>query len=207
MTPIVLVGPGGHCRSCIDVLEATKQYQIMAVVGREDELGQAVLGHSIGYVDDDIPELARQHGNFLVTVGQIKSNALRVRLFNTIKSAGGHLPSIVSPLAHVASSATLAEGTIVMHLAMVNAAAQVGLNCIVNSRALIEHDAQVGDHCHVSTGAILNGNAIVGQHCFIGSGAIVHQGVTIEHNVIVGSGALVTQGVKAKTLLPSGERW
>ena len=189
MKPIVLVGPGGHCRSCIDVIETTQQFEIVAIVGQPNEVGQEILGYAVTNTDSDMPMLVEKHRNFLITVGQIKSNTIRVKLFGLIKKLGGEFPTIVSPRAHASKHATVGEGSIVMHSAIVNAAATIGENCIINSRALIEHDAQVGNHCHVSTGAIINGGTIVEPDCFIGSGATTREGIVILRGTIVGAGS------------------
>jgi len=76
----------------------------------------------------------------IVTVGQIKSNSLRVKLFTILKDIGYTLPPIISPLAYLSKHATIGEGTIIMHHALVNANAKVGKNCIINTKALIEHE-------------------------------------------------------------------
>lgn len=198
MKPIVLVGPGGHCRSCIDVIESTQQYEIVAVVGQENEVGGEVSGYPISHVDAQLPELVSKYSNFLVTIGQIKSNAIRVKLFETITELGGELPSIVSPTAHVSRTTVLGHGTIVMHMAVVNAEAKVGNNCIINTRCLIEHDAEIGDHCHISTGAIVNGGTTVEANCFIGSGSIIRQAFRIEAGSIIGAGQWIDGKQKNK---------
>ena len=193
MQPIILVGAGGHCRSCIDVIEQTNQYKIAGIVGQAEEQGTAILGYPIELSDDDLPRLAGEGGNFLITIGQIKTNQPRVRLFNLIQASGGQLPAIISPLAYVSKHAQIAAGSIVMHHSIVNAGVQVGLNCIINSKSLIEHDTAIGDHCHISTGAIINGGTTVGDHCFIGSGAVTRHAIQIPAGSLIGAASWVDQ--------------
>ena len=173
---ILLVGAGGHCKSCIDVIEQEGRFQIGGIV---DRLGTNsptdVLGYPLIGTDDDIEKLRANIEYALMTVGQVQSADVRIRLYNRFIELGYRLPVIVSPLAHVSRHANLGEGTIVMHGVTVNAAARVGVNCILNSHCLIEHDAVVEDHCHISTGAIVNGQAAVGSGSFVGSGAVVVQ--------------------------------
>ena len=197
---LILVGGGGHCKSVIDVVEATNQFRIVGIVDTKENLGTEVCGYKIMATDDDIDELVRTYRYFLITVGQIRSSAIRTRLFHRIKSQGGLFPVLIAPTAYVSTHAVLGEGSVIHHHAFVNAGARIGVNCIINTAALIEHDVQIGNHCHVSTAAVVNGNCSVGDHCFIGSQAVVSQGVTISQECLIGAGAVVLTNTPPGTL-------
>ena len=152
---LILVGGGGHCKSVIEVAESAG-YTILGIVDRPEELGKLVLDYKVIGVDDDIPQYVEK-AEFVITVGFIKNPALRIKLYNKVKEAGGKLATIVASTAHVSKYATLGEGTVVMHQAFVNAGAQIGNNVILNTFTNIEHDAVVGDQCHISTGTMVNG--------------------------------------------------
>lgn len=191
MKGLILVGGGGHCRSCIDVIEAGSIYAVSGIVDREPLQPDQLLGYPFLGTDSLLPELVNLHRNALVTVGQINSPQPRMRLYALLRSVNAILPTIVSRHAYVSRHAQVGEGTVVFHGAIVNAAGEVGQNCIINSLALIEHDAVVGDHCHVSTGAIVNGGCSIGEGTFIGSGAVLHQGVRVGAACIIAAGAVV----------------
>ena len=36
MKKIILIGNGGHCKSCIDVIESTKKFKIMGMIDNND---------------------------------------------------------------------------------------------------------------------------------------------------------------------------
>ena len=44
---ILLVGGGGHCKACIDVIEQAGKFQIIGIIDFIDKLHQLVLGHSV----------------------------------------------------------------------------------------------------------------------------------------------------------------
>jgi sugar O-acyltransferase (sialic acid O-acetyltransferase NeuD family) len=199
---IVLAGAGGHARACIDVLEQEGRFAIAGLLGTADEVGTVVLGYRVLGTDRDLRPLLREHAHALVTVGQIKTPELRMRLFDSLADAGATFPVVVSPRAYVSPHATLGPGTIVMHGAVVNAAATVGRNCIINSQALVEHDAAVGDHCHIATGANINSAVRVGAGTFIGSGAAVRQCVTIGERCVIGMGRSVLRDCAPRTQVP-----
>lgn len=186
---IILVGGGGHCKSVIDVAESVG-YTILGVLDKTELVGTSVLDYKVIGTDDDMPQYADK-AEFVITVGQIKSSALRRKLAHMVKNAGGKLATIIAADAYVSKYATIGEGTVVMHKAVVNAGAKIGANCIINTMANIEHDVQVGDFCHVSTGVMANGEVMIGDDSFIGSGSVIHQCVSIETNSIVPAGSVV----------------
>lgn len=192
---IILVGGGGHCKACIDVIEEEGRYAIKGIIDLPEKVGQSILGYPIIDSDENIDKVISLYNNFLITVGFIKSPVLRVSLFNKIKELGGKFPVIISPKAHVSRYAQIREGTIVMHGSIINADAHIGQNCIINSLALVEHDTKISNHSHISTGARINGNCTVGKNCFIGSGTIINQGVSIKSDIIIGSGSMVRKNI------------
>jgi sugar O-acyltransferase (sialic acid O-acetyltransferase NeuD family) len=188
---IILLGAGGHCRSCIDVVESEGCFTVAGIVDRIDGGdSSSVLGYPILGTDADLPELCKQYAFALVTVGQIRTSAVRRRLFDQLKELGYELPTIISPHAYVSAHAQVGAGSIIMHHALVNAGASVGENCIINSKALIEHDVRVGADCHISTGAIINGGVNVGAGTFFGSTAVSVQEISIPAGSFVRAGHL-----------------
>ena len=171
--PIILIGGGGHCISCIDIVERGGEYEIKGILDLPEKVGQNVLGYPVIGTDDEIDKFLPECNNFLITVGQIEKTLLREKIYTYVKTIGGNLPVIVSPGAYVSQHAKVGEGTVVMHGAIVNAGALVGINCILNSNSLVEHEAEIGDFCHISTSAIANGQVKVGSSCFIGSNTVI----------------------------------
>lgn len=188
---LLLTGAGGHARACLDVIECGGRFAVAGLVGVAPEVGGTVLGYPVLGTDADIPVLVGRIPHAIVAAGQIKSPALRRRLFDLLRAAGFDLPVIVSPRAYVSPHARLGPGTIVMHGAVINAGAAVGCNCIVNSQALVEHDAVVADHCHVATAAVVNGGAYLGEGTFVGSGARIREGVSVGANCVIAMAAVV----------------
>ncbi|MDG6777608.1 acetyltransferase [Thiomicrorhabdus sp. zzn3] len=194
-TPLLLIGGGGHCRACIDVVESTGLYDIVGIVEAKGAVPDAKMPYPIIGDDADLPDLIQHTPHCLITVGQLKNASVRSRLFQELKHLGAVLPTIISPLAYVSATARLGEGTIVMHQALVNAYAQIGENGIVNSQTLVEHDAVVGAHTHLSTGCKINGGVTLGHACFVGSGAVIKQGVTIADKVVIGANSTVLSDI------------
>ena len=195
--PIILIGGGGHCKSVIEVAESAG-YEIKGILDMPDEVGKEVLpGHKVIGTDDEIPQYVEEC-DFIITVGFIKNPALRIKLYNKVKAAGGRLATIVASTAHVSKYAELGEGTVIMHQAFVNAGAKIGDNCIINTFVNIEHDAEVGNQCHISTGTMVNGECKIGENCFIGSQSVCANCIEIASDIIVGAGSVVRKSIRVK---------
>jgi len=197
--PLVLIGGGGHCKSCIDVIRMGAEFEPVGIVEHAGFEMNAepvrISGVPVIGTDDQLKEIIHQFPDFLITVGQIKTPAARITLFNTIRALGGHFPVVISPLAHVARGVTIREGTIIMHHALVNTEAVIGQNCIINTGALIEHESSVGDFVHISTKAIVNGQCIVGDRTLIGSGTVLANNVSVAPDSLVSAGSVVLKSL------------
>lgn len=195
--PLILIGGGGHCKSVIEAAESAG-YGILGILDMPEDVGNEVLsGHKVIGTDDDIPSYVNQ-AEFIITVGFIKNPAIRIKLYNKIKEAGGKFATVVASTARVSKYATLGEGTVVMHNAFVNADAQIGNNVILNTFVNIEHDVRIGDQCHISTGTMINGDCKIGERVFIGSQSVLANGITVEDDIIVGAGSVVRKSVFEK---------
>jgi sugar O-acyltransferase (sialic acid O-acetyltransferase NeuD family) len=191
MESIILIGAGGHCLSCIDVIRSAGKYEITGILDTSEKVGSIVSGIKVIGTDDDIQVLVKKHKNFLISIGQIKSSRKRIRIFETVKKYGGNLPVVISSKAYVSPSVTIGEGSIIMHNSLINAEAVVGKCCIINTGALIEHEAVIGDFCHISTHAVVNGQVIVGNKSFLGSNSVVANNISLPAEIIVAAGACI----------------
>lgn len=188
---ILLIGGGGHCKAVIDVIEQTRLYTIAGIIDHKELIGQKVLGYEIIGCDDDLDALHRHYKYALITVGQIRTPDLRIRLFEHLKRIGYILPAIISARAYVSQHASVGEGTVVMHDALINTQARIGNNCIINTKALVEHDSTVGDYCHISTACVLNGGTNIGDGSFIGSNAVSKEGAIVAERSFIKAGSVI----------------
>ena len=191
MKEIILIGGGGHCRSVIDVIEQEGRFKIVGIIDKPELLETDVLGYPVIGNDADLESLVKTHTHAIVTVGQIESPNLRIKLFDLALKAGFVLPAVISPRAYISRHADIGEGTVIMHNALVNSDTKVGRNCIINTNTLIEHDCTISDHCHIATSATINGGVLVESGCFIGSGAVTKESIIISKNSFIKAGSVV----------------
>ncbi|RDH81545.1 MAG: acetyltransferase [endosymbiont of Galathealinum brachiosum] len=193
MKKIVLIGGGGHCKSCIDVIEQENLYEIVGILDKKELIGEKISGYQYIGTDDDIERLTKKGNEFLITVGQIKTVSIRKRINRILEVNNSSLANVVSPRAYVSRKAKIGRGTIIMHDALINAAVTIGDNCIINSKALIEHEVIIGDFCHISTCAAVNGGAKIGQGTFFGSNAVCKEGAEIGCDSFIKAGEVIKE--------------
>ena len=192
MKNLILIGAGGHCLSCIDIIENIRKYKIKGIFDRNKDINieYPILGN-----DNDLERFKKKYNYAFITIGQIKSPNLRIRIFSKIKKIGYKIPIIISKNAYVSKSSKVEEGTIIMNYAICNAYSSIGKNCIINNGAIVEHGVQIGNNCHISTGSVINGDCKIGSGTFIGSKVVVKEGVVIGKNCLIGAGAILKKNL------------
>jgi len=191
MKKLILIGGGGHFKSCIDVVQLGGEYKICGILDTPEKIGTKVLGYSVIGSDEDITKLVNQDFYFLITIGQLSDANQRISLFDYLVASQAKLAKIISPRAYVSEYSVIGPGTIIMHDSLINAGASVGSNCIINSKALVEHDAVIEDHCHISTSAVINGGVNIKEGTFFVSNAVTKQGTSSKINDFVKAGSVM----------------
>ena len=190
---IILIGGGGHCKSCIDVIEQQGVYNILGILDKSKVKGEKIFGYMVLGGDEDIHLYENKNCYFLITIGQIKSSSLRKKIYDFLVIKKLKLATVISPFAYVSSRSIVGEGSIVMHGVIINAGATIGSNCIINTGCILEHDVKVGESTHISTKAIVNGDCIVGNEVFIGSNSVISNQITIGDKIVIGAGTVVNK--------------
>jgi sugar O-acyltransferase (sialic acid O-acetyltransferase NeuD family) len=188
---VFLIGAGGHGMVVLDALvTAEKRSDGVCIFDKAIErIGQKMLGLSVHRFEPDA-DMAGER--FHVSIGD---NNARAKLFETLKGRGGLPRTVIHPVATIAPSAVIGDGTFVAARAIVGPAAVVGEGVIVNHGAIVDHECLIGYFCHLAPGATLAGNVRLGERVLVGAGANILPGIRIGDAAIIGAGAVVTADV------------
>lgn len=189
---LVMLGGGGHCRECVEVVELTADYTIAGIIDTKAEPGTHVAEYPV-IGGNDVLEKLRSFGivNLVLAYGISGDHPARGRHFEELLSLGHRFPAIVHPKAAVNRHAVLGRGVQVMAGAMVGSEVRVGDACIINSNCVVSHDCDLSPNVHVAPGAILAGGVKIGRDTVIGMGATVYMRVRIGEGVVIYNGAHV----------------
>ena len=192
---IILIGGGGHCKVVISILRKLNNFEIAGIVDnyRSESF---ISGIKIIGTDGDLRDIYKSDiHNTLITVGSIKDNTKRYKLFNMARKIGYNFPVIISPEAIVDESVKIDEGTVVRPGCIIDVDSYVGKNCIVSTNTTVGHDCIIDDHCHIAPGVNISGAVNIGKLSFIGVGATIIQGIKIGKNVTIGAGSVVIKDI------------
>lgn len=192
---LILIGGGGHCKSCIEVIELLGNFNIAGIIDKKENIGNRVNGYFVTDSDENITEYIKKDYLCFVTIGQIKSSEIRKSIFNNLIKYNANIPKIMSKTSYISKYSKIDIGTIIMNNVFINIDVKIGMNCIINTNALIEHESNIGNNTHISTNAVINGNVFVGNECFIGSCAVILNGISICDNTVIGAGSVVTKNI------------
>jgi sugar O-acyltransferase (sialic acid O-acetyltransferase NeuD family) len=197
MKNIIIIGDGGHAKSCCDVIELEKKYKILGFVTSNTRKKKISNNYPILGTDKDLKTLRKKCENAFIAIGHIKDNSIRKKILKKLINFKFNLPKIISPLSYVSKNSKILNGTIVMHGAIVNAGSVINKNCIINTKSLIEHDCIIDENCHIAPGAIVNGHTHVGKNTFIGSNSVIKQEVKIGNNCFINANYFLKKNLTA----------
>ena len=195
---VVLYGsrPDGHANVVLELLADTVGLEVVGLLDDWPEnAGRRIGALAVIGGSADLSRLAAEGvEGVLLGFGATEGRAEIVR---AIDAAGMALPTLVHPTAHIAPSASLADGVQVLPRACIGPNARVGRGGLVNTGAILDHDVSVGDCSVVDPGAVLTGRVRVGESVEIGSGAVLIPDAEVGDGATVGAGAVVTRPVPA----------
>jgi len=201
MEDIILIGGGGHCGSIIDTLKTKNQYNVVGIIDMPELIGKEL--NSVPYIgtDGDLQQLFDSGIQLaFLSVGSVGDTSLKRKLYNTVKSIGFSMPTIIDASALVSPSSTIGSGTFIGKGAIVNNNVTIGQQAIINSGAIIEHDTTIGDFCHIAPGSTLSGSVTVKTDTHVGTNTTIIQNITIGEKTVIGAGSVVISDIKACTV-------
>lgn len=190
MTPIALIGGGGHARSVMEMMP--DGFTVCGYVDNApiEDMTSTWLGNDDSFQAES-PECPV---HISLVWGSATDMSLRRRLIERYRKHPA--PTLIASSAIVTPHTEIGRGCAVMHRAVINGA-KVGDYCVINTGAIIEHGVRLGENVFVGPGAVICGGVTIGNDCIIGAGATIRNGVTIAAGVTVGMGAAVTSDITA----------
>ena len=95
MKKIVLIGAGGHSKSCIEIIEENNDFKIEAIVDplTKDKKFQ---GYKVINNDDELKDIHKNINNAFICIGFIYKNNLtkRINIYKNLKKIGFNIPII-----------------------------------------------------------------------------------------------------------------
>lgn len=197
MEDIILIGGGGHCKSVIDSISKSKDFNIIGILDLPDKVGEEILGVKIIGTDDQLEYYFKNGVKYaFLTAGSIGDVSLRRKLYTVALDIGYIFPSIIDSTAIISDSVKIGYGSFIGKGVIINSNTIIGNNCIVNTGVIIEHDCYIGDFCHIAPGSTLSGGVNIGENSHVGTNSTIIQNINIGENTVIGAGSVVIRDIR-----------
>lgn len=197
LSPLVLVGGGGHASDVLQAVEAVNAtrptYHVVGILDDDDVDPRRFTGRGvtrIGSVDD----LADVEAAYILCLGWPWT---RHAVAQRIAGRGRPAAPIVHPSADVGVGVELGPGSVVLGHAHLSPFVRFGDHALVSYGASVGHDTILGSHASVMPNAAVSGGVTGGNRVLVGTGAVVREGVRLGDDVRIGAGAAVVADVGA----------
>lgn len=197
LSPLVLVGGGGHASDVLQAVEAINAirptYQVVGILDDDDVDARRFVGRGvrkIGSIDD----LAGIDAAYILCLGWPST---RHAVAQRIGERGEPADPIVHPSADVGVGVELGPGSVVLGNSHLSPFVRCGAHALVSYGASVGHDTAFGSHVSVMPNAAVSGGVTAGDRVLIGTGASVLEGLHLSDDVRVGAGAAVVADVAA----------
>ena len=193
MSPLVIIGAGGHGREMLDIVEAinarSPAFDFVGFVDdrRDNEPLAAARGaHIVGSV-----ATLREHERGTRYVIGTGDGATRRRIDRQLTEWGLEAATLVHPDTTIGAIVTLGPGVVIAAGARITTNVTLGRHAHVNVNASVSHDCRIGDYVTISPGVTVSGSVTIGEGTLMGAGSTVIQRLSIGAWTTVGAGAVV----------------
>jgi len=193
MSKIIIIGAGGHAKSCIDVIESEKKHQIYGLIDKKKNLFENKSKYKVIGVDKDLHKIRKEIKSVHIGIAHLGNFRNRNQIIKNLNKLKFDFPAIRSKNSYISNASVTHDGSIIMHGCVINSFVTIGKFTIINTGSIIEHDVSIGKNCHIAPGVIVNGGVNIGDNVFVGSGSIIYQGIKIPKNSIIPALSIVNK--------------
>lgn len=216
----IILGASGNCLDILDcIIDGPQNTSLYSTHSPKDECAFPSTSDALlccaGFLDDDaalqhhsvqgLPVLGPLHSAgqyphalFVNGIGNARHYQYKEAIIRSTLLPDERFIAIVSPLAHIARSARIGRGTVILSHSCVAAQAVLGAHVMILQHCIVNHDCIVEDFATLAAGVNVAGGCHIGKGAYIGSSACIRGGIQIGEYALVGMGAVVTKNVPAR---------
>lgn len=155
-----------------ETIELCEEVGFVVIGIIDNHLEGTFCGIPIIGTDKDAGRLHKEYPSCGIVISP-DAPRLKERLMELYKNAGFYFPTIISPLAHVSKSATIAEGVLIQAGVNISSNTKIGRMAKLNYNVNVMHDVLIEDYCVLAPNVILLGRAKVFSSSYIGANSII----------------------------------
>jgi len=199
---VVIIGAGGHAKTCIDILLHNKQYEIIGILDPNFKVGDMISNIKVIGDNSSLDELVSNGlKNAINGIGSVHNPGQRKKVFDLLKSYKLNVLNVIHPSAVIEPSVEMGEGNQIMMGSMIGSNTIIKDNCLINSGSIVSHDCILKDHCHIAPGAVLAGSVQIGESSLVGMNSTVYINCKIGKNSVIYNGINVFSDIEENSII------
>jgi sugar O-acyltransferase (sialic acid O-acetyltransferase NeuD family) len=189
---LIVVGDSAFAEIAYEYFTHDSEYEVVAfAVERAFLKRESLFGLPVVALEEVEAAFAPADHSFYAALVYTQSNALRTRLYRSMKERGFAPASYISPQAFIWRNAVIGEHCFIFEGNVIQPFAEIGENVVLWSGNHIGHHSRIGPNTFISSHVVLSGFVQVGEACFFGVNAAVGNNVTIGNKCLIAAGAVV----------------
>ncbi|HUP75135.1 MAG TPA: acetyltransferase [Acidimicrobiales bacterium] len=199
MTPLVIIGSGGHGRETLDIVEAiharSPSFEFIGFIDERRDNEPLVVARGARIIGS-LTTMRERDRNTRYVIG-IGSGDTRRAIDRQLTEWGFEPAVLVHPDTTTGAGVTLGAGAVIAAGVRITTNVTLGRHAHVNVNATVSHDCRLADYVTISPGVTVSGNVSIGEGTLMGAGSTVIQNLSIGAWATVGAGAVVVTDLAA----------
>ena len=193
---LIIAGDSAFAEVAYEYFTHDSPYEVVAFAVERAYLKKSELfGLPVVPLEEAEERYAPADHAFYAALVYTQGNALRRRLYETMKEKGYRPASYVSSRAFVWRNVEMGEHCFVFENNVVQPFTELGDNVVLWSGNHIGHHSKVGSHCFISSHVVISGFCTVGDYTFMGVNATMGNNLNVGRKCTVGAAALILADV------------
>jgi sugar O-acyltransferase (sialic acid O-acetyltransferase NeuD family) len=198
MKKAFIFGTTDFAQVAVPYLRDDSDYDVQAFVVNESYITEReILGLPVVAFENVLATHPPREFVAFVGVGYSKVNAVRRKLYDSLKELGYTLPTYIHSTVHRWPETTFGEGSFIFENNVIQPFVSVGNNCVLWSGNHIGHHSKIGNHVFIASHAVVSGRCTIGDNCFVGVNATFRDGITVAPDCVIGAGAILLKDTVA----------
>lgn len=195
MKNIIVVGSGGHAKVVIDMLEKQRQYSIVGLIDKKENVGKTVSGYTVLGDIEYLLDIKKDLYGGIVAIGENWTRSVVVSQITSVMP-NFRFVTAIHPSAIIAEGVKIGCGTTVSAGVIINKDSIIGNHCIINTKSSVDHDNLIGNFVSLFPNVTIGGNVSIGDFSSICLGSNVINSTTIGKHTVIGAGSTVLENIR-----------
>ena len=162
MKKIILIGAGGHCKSCIDVIEKNKLFKISGII--DNNKSKKILNYKIIGRDKNLKKIGYKLPVIISPLSYVSKHAKigegTIIMHNSVINAGVKIGKncIINSMSLIEHDVSIGDHCHISTRATINGSVKIGRNTFIGSNSTLKHGIKIGNRSIINSKKLVKKN-------------------------------------------------